>query len=85
MDNFKGLTVPSHLRRPAQAVNWVELTGDSEVDARMKEQMTTALGLIQGVLDELSAKILKNGLEKDVSISHISYLYYIRECRFTCL
>ena len=75
MDNFKGLTVPSHLRRPAQAVNWVELTGDSEVDARMKDQMTTALGLIQGVLDELSAKILKNGLEKDVRMIHFVCLY----------
>jgi hypothetical protein len=66
MDNFKALTVPSHLRPPSQAVNWVELTGDSEVDSRMKEQINTALGLIQGVLDELGAKIVQNELEKDV-------------------
>ncbi|KAH7615566.1 hypothetical protein Ndes2526B_g09687 [Nannochloris sp. 'desiccata'] len=65
MDNFKALTVPSHLRPPSQAVNWIELTGDSEVDSRMKEQMSTALGLIQGVLDELGAKIVQNELEKD--------------------
>ena len=65
MDNFKGLTVPSHLRPPAQAVNWVELTEDSEVDARMREQMQTALGLIQDVLSELTAKIQQNGLEHD--------------------
>ena len=76
MDNFKGLTVPSHLRGPAQAVNWVELTGDSEVDARMKEQMITALGLIQGVLDELATKIAKNGLERDVrKLIFIMYLF----------
>ena len=66
MDNFKALTVPSHLRPPAQAVNWVELTGDSEVDSRMKEQLNTALGLIQGVLDDLGAKIVQNDLVKDV-------------------
>jgi hypothetical protein len=68
MDNFKALTVPSHLRPPSQAVNWVELTGDSEVDSRMKEQMNTALGLIQGVLDELGAKIVQNELERDVGL-----------------
>ena len=67
MDNFKALTVPAHLRPPAQAVNWVELTGDSEVDSRMQEQLNTALGLIQGVLDELTAKIVQNSLEQDVS------------------
>jgi hypothetical protein len=32
----------------------------------MKEQMNTAIGLIQGVLDELGAKIVQNELEKDV-------------------
>ena len=67
MDNFKGLTVPAHMRGPAQAVNWVELTEDSEVNARMAEQLTTALGLIGDVLAELGAKIAANGLEADVS------------------
>lgn len=67
MDNFKGLTVPSHVRPPAQAVNWVELVGDSEVQGRMKEQLSTALGLIRDVLAELAAKIAANNLEADVS------------------
>ena len=67
MDNFKALTVPSHLRGPAQAVNWVELTGDSDVDSRMQKQLDTAINLIQEVLDELTTKIETNGLEKDVS------------------
>ena len=29
MDSFKGLVVPSHLRPPAQAINWIVPTGDS--------------------------------------------------------
>lgn len=66
MDNFKALTVPCHLRPPAQAVNWVELTEDSEVDARMKAQVIQGLDLIRGVLEDLATKIAANGLEKDV-------------------
>ena len=69
MDSFKGLTVPSHLRPPAAAVNWIELTGDSEVDARMKAQLTTAIDLIRDVLANLAAKIHANGLEKCVGCS----------------
>lgn len=66
MDNFKGLLVPSHLRPPAQAVNWVELSHDSEVDQRMRKQISTAIGLIQEVLTELQSKVAKNKLELDV-------------------
>jgi len=69
MDNFKGLTVPSHLRPPAQAINWVELVEDSDVNARMHEQVATAIGLIRDVLAELGSKIELNGLEADVSRS----------------
>ena len=36
IDGFKGLVVPSHLRPPAQAINWIPLTGDPEVDAAMQ-------------------------------------------------
>jgi hypothetical protein len=72
MDNFKGLTVPCHLRPPAQAVNWVELTEDSEVDARMRAQVATALGLIGEVLEGLAAKIAANRLEQDVSSPAVS-------------
>ena len=78
MDNFKALIVPSHLRPPAGAINWVELTGDSAVDAKMKDQLLTALGLIQGVINELNTKIVQNGLEKDVS--KIKKLIYRRRC-----
>jgi len=58
--------VPSHLRPPAQAVNWVELSHDSEVDQRMRKQISTAIGLIQEVLTELQSKVAKNRLELDV-------------------
>lgn len=36
VDGFKGLVIPSHLRPPAQAINWIPLTGDKEVDAAMQ-------------------------------------------------
>jgi hypothetical protein len=36
VDGFKSLVIPSHLRPPAQAINWVPLTGDAAVDAAMQ-------------------------------------------------
>jgi hypothetical protein len=65
MDTFKSLMVPSHLRPPAAAVNWVKLTGDSDVDAQLQERLKSALGLIEDVLHELQTKIRENGLERD--------------------
>lgn len=65
MDNFKALMVPSHVRPPAQAVNWVALTKDTELNERMKQQIQTALGMIREVLADLSNKIKENNMEAD--------------------
>ncbi|PSC68967.1 hypothetical protein C2E20_7463 [Micractinium conductrix] len=65
IDGFKGLVVPSHLRPPAQAINWIPLTGDPEVDAAMQKQVAGALDAIQGVLTELAERVAEQGLEAD--------------------
>lgn len=65
LDGFKGLVIPSHLRPPAQAINWVPLTGDPEIDAAMKSQVSGALAAIRGVLSELAQRIAERGLEAD--------------------
>eukprot|EP00887_Chlorella_sp_A99_P003983 scaffold11.g3983.t1 len=65
MDVFKSLVVPSHLRPPAAAVNWAELSGDSEVTAAMQARLGGAVAAIQTVLDELNAKIEELGLEAE--------------------
>lgn len=62
IDNFKALTVPAHTRPPAAAVNWVELSGDTELDGRMRRQLQHAIGLITEVLQELGDKITREGL-----------------------
>jgi len=36
VDGFKSLVIPSHLRPPAQAINWIALSGDPAVDAAMQ-------------------------------------------------
>jgi hypothetical protein len=70
VDRFKELTVPAHMRPPAQALNWVELSGDSEVDACMRAQVAQALELVGGVLADLTAKIAANGLAADDADAH---------------
>lgn len=65
VDQFKALTVPAHTRPPAAAVNWVELSGDSELDGRMKRQLQHAVALITEVLQELKTKIVRDGLDAD--------------------
>ena len=66
MDVFKSLVVPAHLRPPAAAVNWAEVTGDSEVTVDMQRRLSAAMAAIQGVLDELNVKIAEQGLEREV-------------------
>ncbi|KAL4421597.1 hypothetical protein ABPG75_010888 [Micractinium tetrahymenae] len=65
VDGFKGLVIPSHLRPPAQAINWIPLTGDPEVDTAMQRQVSGALEAIRGVLAELAERIEERGLEAD--------------------
>ncbi|KAL4450201.1 hypothetical protein ABPG77_010870 [Micractinium sp. CCAP 211/92] len=65
VDGFKGLVIPSHLRPPAQAINWIPLTGDKEVDAAMQRQVSGALEAIRDVLAELTERIAERGLEAD--------------------
>ncbi|KAI3429707.1 hypothetical protein D9Q98_005792 [Chlorella vulgaris] len=65
MDGFKSLVIPSHLRPPAQAINWVPLTGDEAVDEAMRRQVSGALEAIRGVLAELATRIADQGLEAD--------------------
>ena len=36
VDGFKSLVIPSHLRPPAQAINWIALSGDPAVDEAMQ-------------------------------------------------
>jgi hypothetical protein len=36
VDGFKSLVIPSHLRPPSQAINWIALSGDPAVDAAMQ-------------------------------------------------
>lgn len=56
MDIFKALTVPSHLRPPMAAVNWIPLSGEPELDMAMREQVGRGVGLIADVLDRLERK-----------------------------
>ena len=57
MDVFKSLTVPSHLRPPTAAVNWIPLSGEPEMDMAMREQVARGVGLIADVLGQLAQKM----------------------------
>ncbi|KAL6786087.1 hypothetical protein ACKKBG_A01350 [Auxenochlorella protothecoides x Auxenochlorella symbiontica] len=61
MDIFKALTVPSHLRPPAAAVNWVPLSGDPALDMAMREQVACGVALIAKVLDRLGEAAQREG------------------------
>lgn len=61
MDVFKALTVPSHMRPPAAAVNWVELSADPAVNQAMQGQVARALGLINDVLQQLTQTVERHG------------------------
>ncbi|EFN59785.1 hypothetical protein CHLNCDRAFT_56574 [Chlorella variabilis] len=65
VDGFKSLVIPSHLRPPAQAINWIPLTGDSAIDQAMRRQVSGALEAIRGVLVELAERIAEQGLEAE--------------------
>eukprot|EP00889_Picochlorum_renovo_P004243 jgi/Picre1/31273/NNA_006627.t1 len=65
MDNFKGLTVPCHLRPPVQAINWVQLSPDSAVNENMSSRIASAIGIIQEVLKELEHIIVKDNMYQD--------------------
>lgn len=65
MDNFKSLMVPSHLRPPAAALNWIRLSGDSELDSKMQKRIETAIEMITETLRELNNKILEENLFED--------------------
>lgn len=61
MDVFKALAVPSHMRPPAAALNWVELSADPDVNQAMQEQVARALSLIDDVLQQLGRTIERHG------------------------
>ena len=65
MDNFKGLTVPCHLRPPVQAINWVDLSPDSAINKSMSNRVSSAIQVIQDVLNELDQIIRDNDMEND--------------------
>ena len=65
MDNFKSLTVPSHLRPPAQAINWVPIVDDSVVNERMSQQVANGIEMIRDVIQELQAIIERDNLCED--------------------
>lgn len=65
MDNFKGLTVPCHLRPPVQAINWVELSPDTAVNEKMSQRVSSAIGVIQEVLQEIGRIIEDNNMYED--------------------
>jgi len=65
MDNFKGLTVPCHLRPPVQAINWVDLSPDSAINKSMSTRVSSAIQVIQDVLNELDQIIRDNDMEND--------------------
>lgn len=67
MDNFKALTVPSHLRPPSQAINWVQISEDSEVNARMSEQVARGIQLIRDVLRELEDSLGSKNIQHEDS------------------
>ena len=48
VDGFKSLVIPSHLRPPAQAINWIPLTGDSAIDQAMRVGWKGAGGQCMG-------------------------------------
>lgn len=47
VDGFKSLVIPSHLRPPAQAINWIALSGDPVVDATMQASPPACTGRVQ--------------------------------------
>lgn len=65
MDNFKGLTVPCHLRPPVQAINWVELSPDTAINDKMTERVSIAINEIQEVLKELEKTIKADNMYED--------------------
>eukprot|EP00890_Picochlorum_soloecismus_P005506 jgi/Picsp_1/5957/NSC_03313-R1_hypothetical protein CHLNCDRAFT_56574 [Chlorella variabilis] len=70
MDNFKALTVPSHLRPPSQAINWIEMLDDTEINKRMSNQISNAITMIRDVLQALEVKIKENNLYEDDNDAH---------------
>lgn len=70
MDNFKALTVPSHLRPPSQAINWIEMLDDTEINKRMSNQISNAIEMIREVLQALEVKIKENNLYEDDNDAH---------------
>lgn len=65
MDNFKGLTVPCHLRPPVQAINWVELSPDTAINEEMARRVAGSIKIIQEVLGELEQIIKDNNMSDD--------------------